>query len=344
MTNQGKTFGKIPKRTRFTLEDSTTSNGKYHKKSIGQKSRQNRKLSEPTDCDRTQIGKLVLQDDESQKQEPDFFSKRPSVSNLEEAGSTEEIPTLDDIDASKAQLGQELEVSERGENNNGQSNNGQSNNGQSNNGQSNNGQSNNGQDNASVSDTGKAEKPKREIKHIHPCICDLSASQRHRIRTHVQKTKKFENRLVERLEEIDLERIALEEEIRRKEAEELEQQELFGDQYEVIGKKKKRLKRSARRASMVSLGVKTVINWRKSPKIKVKYNKVSELRRSHSSYCGERPNIESPVKNIGFENSPRIPVRITKTTVLRTETNLRKKEDLLKMEDKRPRFIVAPPV
>lgn len=186
-----------------------------------------------------------------------------------------------------------------------------------------------------------ADNSQRKVKHIHPCVCDLSEVQRNRIKAHLEQKEEFESRYLERLEEIDLERLALEEEIRRKEDEAAEHEELFGDQYEVVGKKKKRIKRSARRVSMVSLGVKQIIAWKKSPKIKVKLNKVSELRKTHHSYCGRRHREESPQRKIVIDISPKIPVRATRAFSLRSETNRKKSKELISKEDRKRPFVFS---
>lgn len=179
-------------------------------------------------------------------------------------------------------------------------------------------------------------KPKR---HIHPCICDLTQKQKDRIAHFLQERQRNQLAYEKRVREIEEELERLEEERLAKERELQEQEELFGDEYEVVGKKKKRKKRSARRASMVSLGVKQVINWKKPPKIEVKYTAASNLRKEFTSYCGltECPP-DSPVP-IDYRKEPNIPIRATNTFTLRSGVNIKLKEHLINSEDKRPRFV-----
>ncbi|KAL6952116.1 hypothetical protein U1Q18_051148 [Sarracenia purpurea var. burkii] len=128
----------------------------------------------------------------------------------------------------------------------------------------------------------------REKKHIHPCVCDID-KRRWGVITQIEE----EYRLAE---EAELER--------RRQAE--EEMELYGDEYDQSGAHPKRKKRSARRASMVSLGVKQIINWRKSPKIKVKFNKTSALRRENPTYCGKSYH-NSPVRTaVNWHEQPKV--------------------------------------
>ncbi|XKL68117.1 hypothetical protein PGB90_003608 [Kerria lacca] len=175
-------------------------------------------------------------------------------------------------------------------------------------------------------------------KHIHPCVCDLSQRQLDKINKHLFQRGELRRKFAIRVKEIEQELAAIEEERLEKEREMQEQRELFGDEYEMVGKKKKRKKRSARRASMVSLGVKQVINWRKPPKIEVKNNKTSLLRKRYTSYCGKKEYPASPIKEIDFGKEPNILVRTTTASDLRSKFNLEKKENLIKNEDKRPLF------
>lgn len=188
----------------------------------------------------------------------------------------------------------------------------------------------------------KKDDKKQRVRHIHPCICDLSTKAQARIKAHIRERELFEMRHTKRLESIDAELRAIEDEIARRQQEEEEQQELYADKYEMVGKKKKRMKRSARRASMVSLGVKQVINWKKSPRIKVRHNQVSSLRKNFTAYCGDRPIPLREIKKIGFEQSPKIPVRITKAASVRGEFNAKKRQFLIDNEDKKPPFNLAP--
>lgn len=178
----------------------------------------------------------------------------------------------------------------------------------------------------------------RKRRHIRPCLCDLSISIRkkvskflahkaHMIRKHEKRVKEIEEELA-RIEEARLEA----------EREKQEQEELFGDEYEVVGKKKKRKKRSARRASMVSLGVKQVINWRKQPRIAVKFNLTSEMRTKYQSYCGQRDYPLTPIQEINYHKTPNIAVRMTWASTSRLKTSADKKESLSKAEDKKRPF------
>lgn len=178
-------------------------------------------------------------------------------------------------------------------------------------------------------------------RHIHPCVCDLTDQQRKRIKEH-QEQKAFQRKKFEqRVREIEEKLAKLEEERLERERELQEHEDLFGDQYEMIGKRKKRKKRSARRASMVSLGVKQVINWKKEPKIKVRYNYTYKLRSGNPTYCNYRKYKPISVKAIHFKKMPAIPVRETKANSLRAKVNGLKYEDLLSKEDKRPLFLSA---
>ncbi|KAK7590651.1 hypothetical protein V9T40_002264 [Parthenolecanium corni] len=177
-------------------------------------------------------------------------------------------------------------------------------------------------------------------RHIHPCICDLTKSQRKRIKKHLDHRALMHRKYENRIAEIEEEFARLEEERLERERELEEQQELFGDEYELVGKKKKRKKRSARRASMVSLGVKQVINWRKGPKIQVKMTKASTLRKEYASYCGHRTIPETPWKHITYGEEPAVKVRVTKAFSLRLKSNQNKLKYLLDHEDKKPRFVL----
>ncbi len=178
----------------------------------------------------------------------------------------------------------------------------------------------------------------KKKKHIHPCVCDLSKKQKERIAAFLKHKKEMQIKYEKRVKEIEAELARLEEERLERERELQEQQELFGDEYEVVGKKKKRKKRSARRASMVSLGVKQVINWRKAPRIEVKPTTASSLRKKYTAYCGRIPYPPSPQKPVDFHKKPDIEIQATLTSELRSKVNISKKEYLIKTEDKRPLF------
>lgn len=176
-------------------------------------------------------------------------------------------------------------------------------------------------------------------KHIHPCVCDLSKRQKQRIDMFLKHKSTMQSKYEQRVYEIEEELERLEEERLQKERELQEQQELFGDEYEVVGKKKKRKKRSARRASMVSLGVKQVINWKKPPKHPVKYTEASNLRKQFTSYCGKSECPLSPPLPVDYRKEPNISIRATHTFELRSGVNLKLKDYLIKREDKRIPFV-----
>ncbi|KAK7579948.1 hypothetical protein V9T40_000577 [Parthenolecanium corni] len=194
-----------------------------------------------------------------------------------------------------------------------------------------------------VDDT-PADTPKEEApgaskgRHIHPCVCDLTKRQRETIEKHLHHKRYMQRKFEKRVKEIEEELERLEEERLERERELQEQQELFGDEYEVVGKKRKRKKRSARRASMVSLGVKQVINWKKEPRIEVKPTKASRLRKEYSSYCGRVEFPLSPIIEIDYKKEPEVAIRATVTSSARAKVNIEKKEYLTKYEDKRKIF------
>lgn len=175
-------------------------------------------------------------------------------------------------------------------------------------------------------------------RHIRPCVCDLDPVIKKRVAEHHKLVQNRQLKFEKRVREIEAELARLEEERLEREREQQEQEELFGDEYEVVGKKKKRKKRSARRASMVSLGVKQVINWKKQPRHPVKYNQTYYLRHDYTAYCGTRPYPPSPIMDVDFKKEPTLKVRETIYSILRTKTNLEKKNDLIQKDDKRPRF------
>lgn len=178
----------------------------------------------------------------------------------------------------------------------------------------------------------------KKTKHIHPCVCDLTQQQRKRIDAHLQFKRHMQRKYQQRVKEIEVELARLEEERLERERELQEQEELFGDEYELVGKKKKRKKRSARRASMVSLGVKQVINWHKPPRIEVKSTTASALRKKYTSYCGRHTLPLSPIRPIDFHKEPTLAIRTTVASDLRSKVNISKKEWLIQHQDKRKIF------
>lgn len=158
----------------------------------------------------------------------------------------------------------------------------------------------------------------RPTKHIHPCICDLSKRQRANIEQFLKDRRAAQQRYERRVQEIE-EEIRLAEEAEQQRLRELEaEKEFYGDEYEIEGTKHKRKKRSARRASMVSLGVKQIINWRKPPKMEVHYTRTAKLRMTSTTYCKpplpELPEIR-PV-DVDFAE-PELPIRTNRTVELR---------------------------
>lgn len=157
-----------------------------------------------------------------------------------------------------------------------------------------------------------------EKKHIHPCICDIDKRRMAAIREHLKHKRIAQQRYESRVRQIE-EEFRLAEEAELEKLRQLEEEkELYGDEYEQKGKTKVRKKRSARRASMVSLGVKQVINWQKSPKIKVKYTKTARLRKENPTYCKSPISISSPRHPVKWNDYPKIPIRTTKTVTLRS--------------------------
>ncbi|XKL59425.1 hypothetical protein PGB90_000441 [Kerria lacca] len=189
------------------------------------------------------------------------------------------------------------------------------------------------------------DKPAIRKKHIHPYICNLTKKQWAAVKQFLKKKqlaqKKFKQRVAEIEKEIRVTEKAEADRLRQLEV----KKELFGDEYEFVDKKRKRKKRSARRVSMVSLGVKQVINWRKPPKIEVHYNKTWGVRAHNTTYY-QSPMISLPeIRPVQMHyEGPEIPVRATKTLELRI-TYIKTHADYLKQEDyikypKRPPFIV----
>lgn len=186
---------------------------------------------------------------------------------------------------------------------------------------------------------------KKKVKHIHPCICDLSKRQRANIEQFLKERQEAQQRYERRVQEIE-EEIRLAEEAEQQRLRELEaEKEFYGDEYEIEGLKRKRKKRSARRASMVSLGVKQVINWRKPPKIEVRFTRTSNLRMPSATYCKPPlpPLPEIRPVDIDFE-APEIPIRTNRAVELRLKfikshiKMLQKQEIKVKYPD-RPPFV-----
>lgn len=178
----------------------------------------------------------------------------------------------------------------------------------------------------------------RKRRHIRPCLCDLSPRIKQKVSNYLKYKAHMIRKHEKRVKEIEEELARIEEARLEAEREKQEQEELFGDEYEVVGKKKKRKKRSARRASMVSLGVKQVINWRKQPRIAVKFNMTSEMRTKYQSYCGTRDYPLTPIQEINYHKTPNIAVRMTWVSTSRLKISENKKESLSKAEDKKRPF------
>lgn len=179
-------------------------------------------------------------------------------------------------------------------------------------------------------------------RHIHPCVCDLTKAQRKKIEKYLNERLRMQMRFEKRIKEIEeeLRRLAEEEEERRQ-REELEK-ELYDDEYEMVGGQRRRKKRSARRVSMISLGVRQVINWRKEPKIAVKYTKTYELRRANPTYCKPKVSIALVPKPIQCLTN--VSIRHNRTSELRTKFNKDLKEVLHKREYRKypnkPEFVL----
>lgn len=166
-------------------------------------------------------------------------------------------------------------------------------------------------------------------KHIHPCVCDLEPDVKRRIRDRRNKIQEARGRFQVRLAAFEEELRLREEERLKKEQEQKDMEELYQDQYSMVGRKRTRKKRSARRMSMVSLGIKTVINWRKE--VSIKENKTSELRKQFgTTYCNERYIPLPLIKNIPIPSTPKIPVRSNRAIQLRKDENLRKFNEMLR--------------
>jgi hypothetical protein len=177
-------------------------------------------------------------------------------------------------------------------------------------------------------------------RHIRPCICDLTESAKRRIAAHTKLKEALYSKLVKRKAEIEEEIRRKEEEAKEREREKAEQKELFGDEYEMQDGQKKRKKRSARRASMVSLGVRQVINWKKEPRIQVVFNRTWKVRHDNSRYCNKIHYGVPVVELVDYKKAPIVNVRDTHAFELRQRINTKYKDWLIASEDKRPPFII----
>lgn len=190
-------------------------------------------------------------------------------------------------------------------------------------------------------------KPKAD-KHIHPSICNITKRQQKVIEDYLKNRRLWQQKFEKRMQELEEEqrRIAEEEAKRLRELE--EEKELYADEYEMKGQRKKRKKRSARRASMVSLGVKQVIAWKKSPRIPVKVTRTSNMRMNNTTYCRPSQILLLPVRPVLLRiEGPQIPVRETTTAQLRSKYIKKQKKEI---EEKnvslikyptRPRFAIG---
>lgn len=154
-----------------------------------------------------------------------------------------------------------------------------------------------------------------KVKHIHPCVCDLTQKQRERIDDYIRARNEERARFINRVNQID-------QEIRMLEEEKLQEQELdrelWDEVYEADDKERCMVRRITRKVSMVSLGMKPVINWKKPPLLDVKYNKVFELRKANTIYCKPPSSVtitEKPIRLGEFR------VSMTKAAQLRSEFN-----------------------
>jgi hypothetical protein len=179
-----------------------------------------------------------------------------------------------------------------------------------------------------------------KTRHIRPCICDLSEKAIQRVAEYRLARKVLRDKYTLRRAEIEEELRQKEEEAKQRQREKEEQQELFGDEYTLQDGQRKRKKRSARRASMVSLGVRQVINWKKEPKVKVVFTKTWHLRHDNTLYCGRKKYYLPPIEYIDFRKPPLVPVRLTRTYEVRHDFNVSIKNKLIESEDKRPRFVL----
>jgi hypothetical protein len=180
--------------------------------------------------------------------------------------------------------------------------------------------------------------PSTTGRHIRPCICDLTKSAKRRI-VDFKKAKNISiKKFVKRKAEIAEEIARMEEEAKEREREKAEEKEFYGDEYAMVGGKKKRKQRSARRASMVSLGVRQRITWKKEPKIKVIMNRTWHLRHDSAAYCCQIKYLLTMIENIDYKKQPLVPIRLTHAYKLRYEVNNFLKDLLINEEDKRPPF------
>lgn len=195
---------------------------------------------------------------------------------------------------------------------------------------------------AEVSDEKVDEPPEgKDKRHIHPCVCDLSPQAIQRIQEFTDKKKALYQKFVQRKAEIEEELRQKELERQEREREKSEQKELFGDEYETTEEGlKKRKKRSARRVSMVSLGVRQVINWKREPRVPVKYNVVWKLRYENSRYCAKQVFVLPCPEEIDWKKEPAIPIRLTVGSKRRQDMSHELKNKLIEAEDKRTPFIL----
>lgn len=184
---------------------------------------------------------------------------------------------------------------------------------------------------------------KEAKKHIHPCICDLTKAQRNRIDSHLRDQSEEQSKFLDRLQQIEQEVRLLEQEAEQKELDCQVEYELMGDLSSCLPKRKPK-KAFARRLSMVSLGIKQVINWRKPPKIGVKYNRVFELRKDNTKYCKGSPATSEEHREIVISEVVEFPV--TKASQLRKRYNEKWIEEYNKQQDvkgkypNRPEFVI----
>ena len=197
------------------------------------------------------------------------------------------------------------------------------------------------QDDAADAKSGDEPPEGKGGRHIHPCVCDLTESAKRRVAAYTKAKSDMRQKFVLRKHQIEEELKQKELERLEREREKSEQKELFGDEYEMTEEGlRKRKKRSARRVSMVSLGVRQVINWKKEPRVPVKYNTVWKLRHDNTRYCAKRIFLVPCPEEIDWKREPAIPVRFTSGSKLRRDFNQVIKTKLIQMEDKRRPFVL----
>lgn len=194
----------------------------------------------------------------------------------------------------------------------------------------------------SIGDVAKKSEPEAK-KHIHPCVCDFTAKQRERIENHVRERAEEQFRFETRVNQIEEQIRMVEEEAEERRREKERDRELWAEHYVTDEKGRKHKKKSVRRVSMVSLGVRQFIDWKKSPKLTVRYNRVFELRKANRTYC--KPATPAPVPkdvpvwdDVGFS--------ATKASQLRCEYNRKWIDKFNEEEQKkgkypnRPEFLI----